>query len=41
LVWNYFDLEMAYGVYVSDSDTTAAGGVSTGQVFAISYTVDF
>jgi hypothetical protein len=41
LVWNYFDLEMGYGVYVSDPDTGTTGNESSGQAFSISYTVDF
>ncbi|HEX7003106.1 MAG TPA: hypothetical protein VF168_02835, partial [Trueperaceae bacterium] len=39
LVWNYFDLEMAYGVYTADE--ADAAGSSAGQVFSISYSVDF
>ena len=37
-VWNYSDLRLAYGVYVSDE---GPGRNSAGQVFSISYKVDF
>ncbi len=37
VIWNYFDLEFAYGVY----ENTHAGGSDSAQAFSISYTVDF
>ncbi len=38
-IWNYFDLELAYGVYLSNDGDPVRN--SAGQVFSISYTVDF
>lgn len=35
--WNYYDLILSYGVYVSDDGT----GASAGQVFRVRYTVNF
>ena len=37
VIWNYFDLEFAYGVYENDN----AGVLSSAQAFSIAYTVDF
>ena len=37
VIWNYFDLEFAYGVY----ENTDAIGSSSAQAFSIAYTVDF
>lgn len=37
VIWNYFDLEFAYGVY----ENTDALGSSSAQAFSIAYTVDF
>ncbi|MEX2542439.1 MAG: S-layer homology domain-containing protein [Trueperaceae bacterium] len=39
LAWTYFDLEVAYGVYVADEG--GAADPSSGQVFSIAYAVDF
>jgi hypothetical protein len=36
-LWDYWDLQFAYGVYTSDNGVAATGG----QVFRIKYTVDF
>ncbi len=36
VIWNYFDLEFAYGVYENNN----AGTISSAQAFSISYTVD-
>jgi len=37
VIWNYFDLEFAYGVYENDN----AGVLSSAQAFSIAYSVDF
>src|SRR5690554_3121447 len=37
LIWDYWDLEFAYGVY----ENTDARGVASAQAFSISYTVSF
>ena len=37
VIWNYYDLEFAYGVYENDN----AGVLSSAQAFSIAYTVDF
>ena len=37
VIWNYWDLEFAYGVYTNDN----AGVTSAAQAFSISYTVSF
>ena len=37
VIWNYFDLEFAYGVY----ENTNALGSESAQAFSIAYTVDF
>ncbi|MFA5552778.1 MAG: hypothetical protein WDA03_14330, partial [Trueperaceae bacterium] len=37
LIWNYWDLEFAYGVY----ENTDARGAASAQAFSISYTVSF
>ncbi len=37
VIWNYYDLEFAYGVYTNDNNGAAAAA----QAFKISYTVDF
>ncbi|MEX2534895.1 MAG: S-layer homology domain-containing protein [Trueperaceae bacterium] len=39
LIWNYSDLEVAYGVYNANEADSA--NTSSGQVFSIAYTVDF
>jgi hypothetical protein len=36
-VWNYWDLQFAYGVYTSDNGTAP----TTGQAYSIKYTVNF
>ena len=36
-IWDYYDLQFAYGVYVSDDGR----GASAGQTFRVRYTVDF
>ena len=36
-IWDYYDLQFAYGVYLSDDGR----GASAGQVFRVRYTVDF
>ena len=41
VVWNYWDLEFAYGVYTFQHDTTIDDGVSVSQAFRISYEVTF
>lgn len=42
VVWNYWDLEVAYGVYTSSVENDAGTVSNTaGQAFRISYTVDF
>ncbi len=38
VIWNYYDLELAYGVYENTSRTF---GSDSAQAFKISYTVDF
>jgi len=37
VIWNYYDLEFAYGVYQNDNN----GALSSAQAFQISYTVTF
>lgn len=37
MIWNYYDLEFAYGVYTNDN----AGAQSSAQAFQIKYTVTF
>ena len=37
VIWNYYDLEFAYGVYTNDNN----GALSSAQAFQISYTVTF
>ncbi len=36
VIWNYFDLEFAYGVYENNNN----GALSSAQAFSIAYTVD-
>lgn len=36
-IWDYYDLQFAYGVYLSDDGR----GASAGQTFRVRYTVDF
>ena len=37
LIWNYYDLEFAYGVYTNDNNGVGASA----QAFQIKYTVTF
>lgn len=40
-IWNYYDLEFAYGMYNYDPDTAATNDDSNGQAFRIKYKVTF
>ena len=42
-IWNYYDLQLAYGVYVNHNSAPQGGQTadSSAQSFTISYTVDF
>ena len=41
LVWNYWDLELAYGTFVYDPDTAVANDETAAQTFRIRYRVNF
>jgi hypothetical protein len=41
IVWNYWDLEFAYGTFVFDPDTAVANDETAAQTFRIRYRVNF
>jgi len=41
IVWNYWDLELAYGTFVFDPDTAVTGNETAAQTFRIRYRVNF
>ena len=41
VIWNYYDLELAYGLFSYDPSTDIGSNSSQGQAFRIKYKIDF